>query len=43
MREVTHMLEGILEIFAPLCPFLYSSTFEVEKSSMGFSNNSMKK
>ena len=43
MREVTHMLEGILEISAPPCPFLYSSTFETEKSSMGFSNNSMKK
>ncbi|KAM4082617.1 hypothetical protein ACJW30_11G188800 [Castanea mollissima] len=26
MREVTHMLEGILEISAPPCPFLYSST-----------------
>ncbi|KAF3943245.1 hypothetical protein CMV_030175 [Castanea mollissima] len=43
MREVTHMLEGILEISAPPCPFLYSSTFEAESSSMGFSNNSMKK
>ncbi|KAM4073113.1 hypothetical protein ACB094_11G192900 [Castanea mollissima] len=26
MREVTHMLEGILEISAPPCPFLYRST-----------------
>ncbi|KAK7858577.1 g-type lectin s-receptor-like serine/threonine-protein kinase lecrk3 [Quercus suber] len=26
MREVTHMLEGILEISTPPCPFLYSST-----------------
>ncbi|XP_030940642.1 G-type lectin S-receptor-like serine/threonine-protein kinase LECRK1 [Quercus lobata] len=26
MREVIHMLEGILEISAPSCPFLYSST-----------------
>ncbi|KAK4591673.1 hypothetical protein RGQ29_016204 [Quercus rubra] len=43
MREVTHMLEGTLEISAPPCPFLYNSTFEAEKSSMGFSNNSMKK
>ncbi|XP_050284396.1 G-type lectin S-receptor-like serine/threonine-protein kinase LECRK1 [Quercus robur] len=43
MREVTHVLEGILEISAPPCPFLYSSTSEAEKSSMGFSNNSMKK
>ncbi|KAF5450651.1 hypothetical protein F2P56_030982 [Juglans regia] len=25
MREVTHMLEGILEVSAPPCPFLYSS------------------
>ena len=43
MREVTHMLEGTLEISAPPCPFLYSSTSEAKKSSMGFSNNSMKK
>ena len=43
MREVTHVLEGILEISTPLCPFLYSSTSKAKKSSMGFSNNSMKK
>ncbi|KAM4082615.1 hypothetical protein ACJW30_11G188600 [Castanea mollissima] len=43
MREVTHMLEGILEISAPRCPFLYNSMSEAEKSSMRFSNNSMKK
>ncbi|KAM3686349.1 hypothetical protein ACJW31_11G192800 [Castanea mollissima] len=43
MREVTHMLEGILEISAPPCPFLYNSMSEAEKSSMRFSNNSMKK
>ncbi|XP_030967054.1 G-type lectin S-receptor-like serine/threonine-protein kinase LECRK3 [Quercus lobata] len=40
MREVTHMLDGILEISAPPCPFLYCSTSKAEKSSMGFSNNS---
>jgi hypothetical protein len=26
MREVTHMLEGILEVSAPPCPFLSSSS-----------------
>uniref|UniRef100_A0A2N9H9K5 non-specific serine/threonine protein kinase n=1 Tax=Fagus sylvatica TaxID=28930 RepID=A0A2N9H9K5_FAGSY len=40
MREVTHMLEGILEISAPPSPFLYSSTFKAGKSFMGFSTNS---
>uniref|UniRef100_A0A2N9F677 non-specific serine/threonine protein kinase n=1 Tax=Fagus sylvatica TaxID=28930 RepID=A0A2N9F677_FAGSY len=40
MREVTHMLEGILEISAPPSPFLYSSTSEAGKSFMGFSTNS---
>ena len=40
IREVTHMLEGILEISAPPSPFLYSSTSEARKSSMGFSMNS---
>uniref|UniRef100_A0A2N9EQ58 non-specific serine/threonine protein kinase n=1 Tax=Fagus sylvatica TaxID=28930 RepID=A0A2N9EQ58_FAGSY len=39
MREVTHMLEGILEISAPPSPFLYSLTSEARKSSMGFSTN----
>jgi hypothetical protein len=39
MREVTHMLEGILEISAPPSPFLYSSTSKAGKSSMGFSTN----
>ncbi|KAM4082230.1 hypothetical protein ACJW30_11G155700 [Castanea mollissima] len=31
MREVTHMLEGILEISVPPCPFLYSSESKAEK------------
>ena len=30
MREVIHMLEGINEISTPPCPFLYSSTSELD-------------
>ena len=33
MREVTHMLEGILGISTPPCPFLYSSTSEPDFQS----------
>ena len=33
MREVTHMLEGILEISTPPCPFLYSSTSKLDFQS----------
>ena len=33
MREVTYMLEGILEISTPPCPFLYSSTSKLDFQS----------